>query len=42
MLFQIIDLEFKILEPNKLVLRRGPPFVVSSEEGAERRVVDLA
>lgn len=36
MLLLIIDTEFKILEPNMLVLRRGPFLVVSSKESAER------
>jgi hypothetical protein len=36
MLIQIIDTEFKILEPNELVLWRGPLRVVSSKEGTEQ------
>lgn len=36
MLLYIIDTEFKILEPNELVLRRGPLLVVSSKEGTEK------
>ena len=31
-----MNMEFKILEPDKLILRRGPILVVSSKEGAER------
>ena len=30
-----MDMELKILEPDKLILRRGPILVMTSKEGAE-------
>ena len=35
-----MDMELKILEPDKLILRRGPILVVPSKEGAEYQTYD--
>ena len=35
-----MNMEFKILEPDKLILRRGPILVVPSKEGAEYQTYD--